>query len=122
MKKIVFALLAVVLAVSSAYASNDLQWNNGAYANRVAVQQFAPTDVSTLSAVKSTINLGNYIMYAIYSASGTCFMRLMPLSTSTQASYTQVPIPNTTWRVLAKNAATPFLNMSGCVGGFVQKQ
>lgn len=123
MKKLVLAACLVLSMALTAGASGDLTRTPGNFANQVAVQIFGPgSTVDTLSVNKSTVDLSNYIMYGIYSASGTCFARLMPLSTSTQASYTQVPIPNTTWHVRAINPSARFLNMSGCVGGFVQKQ
>lgn len=126
MKKsiLIACFLTVATALTAIGATGDLTRTPGTFANQVAVQIFGPNGAATdtLSVNPSTIDLTNYILYSIWSASGTCKARLMPLSTSTKASYTQVTIPNTTWHIRAKNYNTPFLNMSGCVGGFVEKQ
>jgi hypothetical protein len=86
------------------------------------VQTFAPngTKVVSLSVNSSTTDMSYYVLFSAYSASGTCFIRLM--ATTAKGTNTQVPLPNTTWITLAKNPATPFVNMSGCVGGFLQRQ
>lgn len=127
MKKIfiVTCFLMLMAATATAFAaSGDLMRTPGSFVSATAVQTFAPdgTAVSTLSVNSTTIDLSKFLLYSIYSASGTCFQRLMPLATSTKASYTAVPIPNTTWHMRAVNVNTKFANMSGCVGGFVQKQ
>lgn len=118
MKKLIIAA-ALLLVATAAYAASDLMRTPATFANQVAVQFFAPdgANTKTLTVNSSTQSLSDYILYSVYSGSGTCFMRLMPLSTSTKASYTAVPIANTTWTTFAKNNKTPFANMSGCVSG-----
>ena len=127
MKSIFLTIMALLIAVP-AFATGALMQEpytiSASPTYPGTLQMFSPdgSKTQTLSVASSTVNLTNYIMYAIYSASGTCNKRLMPLSTSTKASYTAVPVPNTSWHIRGKNTATPFLNMSGCVGGFVQLQ
>jgi hypothetical protein len=122
MKTIISAFLAVSILASLAFAGGDLARTSGNFANQVPIQFFAPDGTATqsLSVASKTVDLTGYIMYAIWSASGTCYDRLMP--TSAKGSYIATPIPNTTWHIRAKNGATPFLNVSGCVGGYLKLQ
>jgi hypothetical protein len=125
--KYLLTIIAVLALAVSAYATDlarvpfpILSGPN----SPAAIQFFAPDGslTKTLSVASQTISLPGYILYGAYSGSGTCFKRLMPLSTSTKALYTQVPVPNALWHVRAVNVNTPFANFSGCVGGFVQIQ
>jgi hypothetical protein len=120
--KIILALTMAIAFAGMALAGGDLQRTSGNFANQVPVQFFAPDGTATtaLSVASVTVDLSNYILYGVYSASGTCLKRLMP--TSAKGAYVASPVPNTLWHIRAKNAATPFLNLSGCVGGFLQKQ
>ena len=127
MKSIFLAIMALLIAVP-VFASGALMQQVypalSTPSTPGTVQMFSPdgSQTQTLSVASKTVDMTHYVMYGVYSASGTCYQRLMPLSTSTKASYTPVPIPNTLWHIRGKNTATPFLNMSGCVGGYVQLQ
>jgi len=86
------------------------------------VQTFAPdgTFAQALSIATMTTDMSNRVLYSVYSGSGTCFLRTMP--TAAKGAYVKVAMPNTTWVTLAKNPATPFVNLSGCVAGYLQAQ
>ncbi len=121
MKTIVISFL-LVIAIATV-ASADMArvpyplLNSGAI-----IQFFAPdnTLTQTTAVTSKGISLTGKVLYSIWSASGTCFERLMPLSTSIKASYTATPVPNTAWHTRAVNPVAPYLNISGCVGGYVK--
>ncbi len=125
--KIFITIIAVLSLTVSAFATDlarvPFLFLSGPNAP-TAIQFFAPDGSLTqaLSVASKTVNLSNNVLYGAYSGSGTCFIRLMPLSTSVKANYTQVPVPNTLWHVRAVNTKTPFANFSGCVAGYVQIQ
>jgi hypothetical protein len=114
MKKLIF--LALTIATTVFAAEPQLPGGNK------PIQQFAPDGSYNriLSVASVTMDLSDNLMYACYSGSGTCYLRLMP--TSAKAGMTQVLIPNAVWLTYAKNPATPFVNMSGCVAGYFQRQ
>ena len=119
MKKLIIALL---LASTAASAETTLVGGN------VPIQAFAPNGTLSqlLTIASTTIDMTGYAQYAVYAASGTtCFKRLMPTSTkpANPATYVASPVlPVTTWIHRAKNPATPFVNMTGCTGGYVEIQ
>jgi hypothetical protein len=91
------------------------------------VQAFAPNGaLSAITSVNSSVlDLSENVQWALYSGSGTCFYRSMPTNipkTSYRGAYLKVPVSNTTWHIRAKNPATPFVNISGCVAGFTERQ
>lgn len=88
-------------------------------------QTFAPEGslTTTLTVVKTTTDLTGKIMYNIQTPTGTtCLYRLMPTSTSTQATYKRVTVPVVTNVTRAVNRTTPFLNLSGCTAGTLELQ
>ena len=121
MKRLI--LVAVMLIAVNAFASGDLSRVSSALQfGGQPVQVFAPEVTTALTVNSVTIDLSNYIMYAVNPlAVATCYMRLMPTSTKS-ATYIQAQIPANGWTIRAKNYTNPFLNMSGCTGGYLQKQ
>jgi hypothetical protein len=114
MKKLIFLLL-LIPAIAFALEAQLPGGNK-------PIQTFAPdgTYASTLTTPNRTVNLADNNMFSVYSVSGTCMMRLMP--TTTRAPHVPVLIPNGVWHTYAKNPATPFVNLSGCVTGYLQRQ
>jgi hypothetical protein len=84
------------------------------------IQFFAPQLAYAGTVASTTYDLSKNLLYSVYSASGTCYIRTQ--ATSTTAGQTQALLPNTVIHIRAKNYATPFVNLSGCVGSYVQVQ
>jgi hypothetical protein len=121
MKKLL--TLAIMLITASAFATGDLSRVSSALQfGGQPVQVFAPETTTLLTVYSTTVDLSNYIMYAVNPlAVATCYMRLMPTSTKS-ATYIQAQIPASGWTIRAKNYTNPFLNLSGCTAGYLQKQ
>lgn len=119
MKCFIVGLFAILAIAAAAFAGGDLARTDGRFVNQAAIQTFAPdgTTTTTLTVASTTVDLSNYIMYGVESGSGTtCNIRLMP--TSAKGAYKQTVLRTAGTHFLrAKNAATPFLNMSGCTAG-----
>lgn len=122
MKWYVFVAIFAIISLLSYSAALVYSAESALVGGDRPVQTIAPdgTQTGTLAVTSSTVDMSNYVLYSIYSASGTCFFRLMP--TSAKSTYVAAPIPNTTWVTFAKNPTTPFLNLSGCVNGRLLKQ
>ena len=113
MKKTIIALSFMAMA-STLFANGMPEMSNNGH----AIQTFAPEgSFTTLLTVNSTTtDLTNKFMYGIYGTAATCKFRLMP--TSSKGTYVSAIAPATTWIIFAVNKTTPFLNLSGCTGGY----
>ncbi len=131
MKTIVSVILMLLITASMAFAvsqvvptipQSDISRTPGNMLNQAPVQVFAPNGLGnyTQGVASTTFNLSNNLMYAVYSGSGTCMLRQM--ATNANGAYVAVLVPNAAWHIRAKNYATPFVNLSGCVGAYVQIQ
>lgn len=124
--KCLFTLAAVLMLSVTAFATDlarvpfpILSGPN----SPAAIQFLAPDGTLTkLTTVASQyVDLRGYIIYTIWSASGTCFERATPAN-NTKGAFISTPVPNTAWHTRAVNANTPFLNVTGCVGGYIKIQ
>ena len=117
----VFLTLAICAGIASA---GDMARVPFPYVNSGSIIQFyAPDGTLTqqTTVVHKWIDLSKAVLYAVYSASGTCFERFSAVN-GTNGTNVATPVPNTSWHVRAVNANTPYGNFSGCVGGFVKTQ
>ncbi len=124
MKKLIAIAVLSMLAFAGIAFAGDMARVPGPYVGAGTVIQFyAPDNTKTLNTtvVHQWVDLSKAVLYSVYSASGTCFERLAPV-TGVNGAYIATPIPNTAWHVRAVNSATKFANFSGCVGGFVKIQ
>lgn len=99
-------LLLTVLALFC-IAAEDVPSNN--------MQQFIPDGRKTvvLTAVSTTVDLSAFRAIRLYSTSA-CIRRHLP--TSSKGIYPSVVVQATTPTILGISKATPFVNLSGCVG------
>lgn len=109
-------ILAVLACAASAAASQYLQ-----PAVNGTVQGFAPdgTLSQALTVNSVTIDLSTSIAFGVYSPSD-CIARVLP--TSAKGSYPSFTVPGGNWLIRVRNQATPFLNLSGCTNGHLQRQ
>jgi hypothetical protein len=116
--KYLLTIIAVLAMATSALATG-LSTEPFPIISPAKIQVFAPdgTTATTLTVNSVTVNLSNYIMFAVESGSGTtCNVRLMP--TSAKGAYVQTVLRVAgTLFIRAKNSATPFANFSGCTAG-----
>lgn len=106
--------LALVLIAASAFAGGFMPKDS----DQVKAPLFSPdgTTVTLLTVNSSTFDMTNYFMYAVVGTAATCKIRLMP--TSAKGAYASWLTPATMSQPFAVNKNTPFLNLSGCTGGW----
>lgn len=91
------------------------------------VQTFAPNGslTQTLTVNSATVDMSSNVLWSLYTpASTTCYYRLMPsaLTGANKTAYKNALIPVSTHVIRAKNPNTPFINMSGCTAGYLERQ
>lgn len=116
MKKIIIAVL-VTLAAASAFALTPLPGTDG---NRGNITTFAPNGTKnvTTTVVSVTTDMRNDAQWTFYGMS-TCKYRAMATATK---SGTTNKLPAATFVTRAVNPATPFINLTGCKSGELQRQ
>lgn len=116
MKKLL--IIATLLIATAAIAGTNLQ---PAGNNPSGVQGFAPdgTLSQALTINSAIIDLSTSIAFGVYSPAD-CIARVLP--TSAKGSYPSFTVPGGSWLIRVRNQATPFLNLSGCTNGHLQRQ
>jgi hypothetical protein len=116
-KKIFLAVLAVSFLATTAFAINSTLTRDN---NGVAIQGFTPNGrlTANLTAPGTIADMRDNTAGGIYSSSA-CKVRFMNRTTSaTKAALVQSTVPANGYYVRVVNPATPFWNVSGCVGTF----
>jgi hypothetical protein len=114
MKRTLFTFLILLAFATTTFAAGLLVKDQ----NLHIVQGPAPHGAKTLdlTSASTTVDMSSDLWWALYTPV-VCYVRYMPLSTSTKASYKQSPMPSETWVGRGVNPATPFANFSGCATG-----
>ena len=112
MKRII--TLVLLLIATSAFANGTMPTDS--LGNKWPV--FSPNGATAvlLTVNSTTFDMTSYFAYSIIGTAATCKMRLMP--TSAKGAYVSISIPAASYMTFAVNQATPFLNLSGCTGGY----
>lgn len=127
MKTIIAVLMAVVLAATAAFAA-DLAWTpyqNFHAVNQAPIQFFAPDSTGIALTAAGTVQaVSTNVLYMITAgSSGTCYYRPLTANTpAAKAASQAILIPASTERLRAVNPTITFVNMSGCTGGYFQRQ
>jgi len=114
MKTLLIVILTCMLA-ASAFASGDLARVSSALQFGGQPAQFFAPEVTTVLTVNSTtVDMTNYILYAVNPlAVATCYERRMPAANSVKANYPLSQFPVSTVHIRAKSYVVPFVNFSG---------
>lgn len=124
-KNAIIAVLFLLIGVCTAWAGS-LQYTNPAlYSAGTPIQFYAPDNSGqALTVAGTTVDLTNYVLYAVQAgASGTCYYRPMTANTTAaKVASAQILVPASTVQIRGKNSTAPFMNVSGCVGGYFTKQ
>lgn len=115
MIKLIVASILAVLCVSSAMANGDMPKDS----DGTKAPIFSPDGryVTLLTVNSTTTDLTSKFMYSVIGTAATCKLRLMP--TSAKGAYVSFPVPAAAWLTFAVNKNTPFVNLSGCTGGYL---
>lgn len=117
--KIVLAILLLLGMSSTTFAAGPLMRSKP---GNDPVPAFATHGayVSVLGVGSTIIDLSNDTAFSVYCTNGG-WVRYMPSTTSTKASYVKVPVPLETWMTEGVHSATPFVNFSGCSTGYLKR-
>ena len=112
MRKLIIA--ALLMMASTAFAGGFMPRDS----DKVKAPLFSPdgTTAALLTIASTTTDVTNSFMYSVIGTAATCKMRLMP--TSAKGAYVAITVPAASYLTYAVNPATPFLNLSGCTGGY----
>lgn len=118
MKKLIILSILTALFLSSPLRQCNAQGPlmKDSNINPVQYPAWDGSKTAALTVYSTTVDHSTDMYVGIYPTVTTCIYRLMPLSTSTKASYATSPLPQNTWTISAVNSNTPFGNYSGCTG------
>ena len=116
MKKLLALTLILLACAASVPASQYLQ-----PAVNAPVQGFAPdgTLSQALTINSVTLDLSTSLAFGVY-CPADAIARVLP--TSAKSTYPSFTVPGGSWLIRVRNQATPFLNVSGCTSGHLQRQ
>ena len=118
MKTCILIFTISVLIASQAFAAPG---DPGTFNQGQIIQGFAPN--GTLAAAL-TVNSATYDMslYAAFSVYAPIDGKIRFMATSSKAGSVQEPVLGGQWNTFIVNKATPFVNLSSLVGGFLRRQ
>jgi hypothetical protein len=111
MKKTIIAVSVALAATTAAFAFNTPVYApDSQYTTRLTINS-------------TTVNMTGRTMYGVYVpySTVTCFARTMPSALTAKAAYAPTVVPLATWHIRGVNAAAPFLNLSGCRDGYLER-